>query len=264
MTPHWTEGELLTELSDGIAIAILNRPQRGNAWTDNIEQRYKDFLELSSVDPTIRATILTGTGRHFCVGADMANLQTAAVEQQSSSRVLTAIDVLQHPKPLIAAINGSCAGIGLIHALLCDVRFASTEAKFTTAFARRGLIAEHGISWILPRVIGRSHALDLLISARVITAYEAKELGLIDYLCQPEQVIPEALLYASDISQNASPTSVAVIKNQLHASASQTIQEALELANSEMNRSFERPDFLEGVRSFVEHRKPNFPPFQAK
>ena len=163
-------------------------------------------------------------------------------------------------KPVIAAINGACAGIGLTQALMCDVRFAAAGAKFTTSFARRGLIAEYGISWILPRVIGWGAALDLLLSGRVFLAEEAAELGMVKEVVAPEELLPRAIAYAEDIAANCAPSSLAVIKRQVYGDALREVAESSGLAEALMHESMRRPDFIEGITAFFEKRPPNFPP----
>jgi enoyl-CoA hydratase/carnithine racemase len=167
------------------------------------------------------------------------------------------------PKPVIAAINGACAGLGLAFALTCDVRFCAENAKLTTAFSRRGLIAEHGTSWILPRLIGPARALDLLISARVVRGSEAAELGLVNRAVADERVLEVALDYARDVAANVSPASMATIKRQVYEALSSPLPDALQHANALMLDSFSKPDFAEGVQSFVEKRPPAFPPLSA-
>jgi len=167
-------------------------------------------------------------------------------------------------KPVIAAINGACAGMGLTLALVCDVRFAADGAKFTTSFARRGLIAEYGISWILPRVVGWGAAMDLLLSGRVFLADEAAELGLVKEVVAPEELMPRAIAYAEDIAANCAPSSLAVIKQQVYADSMRDVFEASTVAEKLMHESMLRPDFIEGITSFFEKRPPNFPPLKGQ
>jgi enoyl-CoA hydratase/carnithine racemase len=163
-------------------------------------------------------------------------------------------------KPVIAAINGACAGMGLTLALACDVRFAADGAKFTTSFARRGLIAEYGISWILPRIVGNGVAMDLLLSGRVVLADEAARLGLVNDVVAPDELLPRAIGYAEDIAAYCAPSSLAVIKQQVYADTMASVFEASDRAEKLMHESMLRPDFIEGITSFFEKRPPNFPP----
>jgi enoyl-CoA hydratase/carnithine racemase len=257
--------EVVTRSVDGgVAVLTLNRPDRLNAWTAEMKRRYFDLLEECAADGEIRAIVLTGAGRGFCAGADMDELRSigdggiearAALEDPRPH-----IFPLSIPKPLIAAINGPCAGLGLVHALMCDLRFAAAGAKITTAFSRRGLVAEHGISWILPRVVGPSVALDLLFSSRIVLAEEAKELGLVNRVIDPARVLAEAVEYARELAINCAPSSMATMKRQIYADLDRGLPEALDRANELMVASFARPDFTEGVASFVERRAPRFAP----
>jgi len=163
-------------------------------------------------------------------------------------------------KPLIGAINGACAGLGLVQAMLLDVRFAAAGAKFTTAFARRGLIAEHSVSWTMTRVVGTAVALDLLMSARVFTAEEARELGVVNYVVPRDEVLDAATAYARDLAQNVSPASMATIKRQVYSHLGTDVQTALDESNAYMKESLVGPDFKEGVRSYLDKRTPDFAP----
>lgn len=250
------------QLEDGVALLTLNRPERLNAWTSEMEDTYFDLLESCEHDEQVRVVVVTGAGRGFCAGADMQQLQALgngtvpAAETRRERRPQTL--ALSIAKPVIAAINGPCAGIGLVQALMCDLRFAAAGAKMTTAFARRGLVAEHGISWILPRLVGPARALDLLLSGRVVLAEEAGELGLVNRVLAPEELLETTLAYARELAVNCSPSSMATMKRQLYADLERTLPDALAEANRLMLASFSKPDFVEGVTSFVERREPHF------
>jgi enoyl-CoA hydratase/carnithine racemase len=186
----------------------------------------------------------------------MEILQSPGEESASGDRPQTF--PLTIPKPVIAAINGPAAGLGLVMALMCDIRFAASGAKLTTAFARRGLIAEHGISWVLPRLVGSAHALDLLFSGRVVLAEEAAAMGLVNAVHPGEELLERTLEYARELATLSSPTSMAVMKRQVYEHLERGAAEALDESNRLMDESFERPDFAEGVASFVEGRPPRF------
>jgi len=162
-------------------------------------------------------------------------------------------------KPVIAAINGSCVGIGLTQALMCDVRFAAAGAKFAASFARRGLIAEYGVSWILPRLTGWGVALDLLLSGRTFLADEAAQLGLVKEVVPSEQLMTRAMAYAEDIAQNCSPASMAVIKRQAYGDAMREVADSSSRSEVLLQRSLQLPDVIEGITSFLEKRSPSFP-----
>ncbi|MHB8242464.1 MAG: enoyl-CoA hydratase [Solirubrobacteraceae bacterium] len=253
---------VLKEVQDGVAVLTLNRPERLNAWTVEMEQAYFGMLEECGSSPDVRVIVVTGTGRGFCAGADMHDLQ--AIGDGSLDTAEHAQDrraqsfPLSIPKPIIAAVNGACAGIGLVQALMCDMRFAAEGAKLTTAFARRGLVAEHGISWLLPRLIGPARALDLLLSGRVVLAEEALEMGLVNRVLRPDSMLEQTLDYARDLALSCSPASMATIKGQVYADLACDLPGALSEADRLMLASFSAPDFVEGVTSFVERRDPRF------
>jgi enoyl-CoA hydratase/carnithine racemase len=265
--------EIIYAVSERIATITLNRPDRLNAWTATMDRELRTAVKAAAADDGVRAIILTGAGRGFCAGADMGNLSTVSSggrlggqSHQTEPDFLDApVDFRGRcsyfaavPKPVIAAVNGPCAGIGMVAALFCDMRFASTEALFTTAFARRGLVAEYGIAWILPQLVGRSAALDLLLSARKVAGEEAARLGLVNQVVPHEELIETARGYARDLAENVSPRSMAVMKRQVWGAASQTLAEATALSEEEMGKSFLSEDFKEGVAHFVEKRKAAF------
>jgi enoyl-CoA hydratase/carnithine racemase len=272
--------EILYDVSDKIATITLNRPDKLNAWTGTMEQEVRAALIEASGDDGVGAIILTGAGRGFCSGADMNNLnsiQEGAASGGQTSDSVRAVDnaipgglslsndySLRYtyfptvPKPIIAAINGPAAGLGLIMALYCDVRFASDAAVFSTAFARRGLIAEHGISWMLPTLIGPANALDITLSGRKFNAAEAKEMGLVSKVYPMESFMDDVRAYAVEMAVLASPRSIRVMKRQLYQAMLNSLEHSVLLANSEMPASFESEDFKEGVAHFVERRAPNF------
>ena len=272
--------EILYTLADRIATITLNRPERLNAYTAALGSALRAAMRQAADDPAVRVIVLTGAGRGFCAGADMASLSQASsgvppVDGQAAAAPPTGqeppFDAASSPdyqtphsyfpavpKPVIAAINGACAGLGLVYALYCDQRFAAAGAKFTTAFARRGLIAEHGISHTLPRLVGLSAALDLLLSARKIDADEALRLGLVDRVVPADKLMASVYAYARDLADNVSPRAMAVIKRQLWAVGTQTLREAIDIGNREMAASFNTEDFKEGVAHFVEKRPAAF------
>jgi len=250
------------QVQDGVAILTLNRPDRLNAWTTEMEHDYFGMLEECGNSGEVRVIVVTGAGRGFCAGADMQDLKELGddgVDAERAAQERRPQTFPQSiPKPIIAAINGACAGIGLVQALMCDLRFAADGAKLTTAFARRGLVAEHGIAWILPRLVGPARALDLLLSGRVVLAQEAQELGLVNRVLAPERLLEETLEYARELAASCSPTSMATIKRQVYADLQRELPDALSDADRLMLDSFTAPDFVEGVTSFLERRDPRF------
>ncbi len=274
-----TYEEILYDVSNHVATITLNRPTKLNAWTPTMEKEVAQAFQAADADDAVRVIVITGAGRGFCAGADMSNLDNLAQANGGGDRVkqlvgkqfagpkrggaredfqktysyLPAID-----KPILGAINGAAAGLGMIIALYCDVRLASDQAKFSTAFARRGLIAEYGISWMLPRLVGLSNALDLLFSARLIDAAEALRIGLVNRVIPQDRFAAEVGAYAQELASASSPRSMRVIKRQVYDALFQSLGEAIDAANQEMLKSFASEDFKEGVAHFLQKRPPAF------
>jgi enoyl-CoA hydratase/carnithine racemase len=251
------------EVADGVCTLTLDNPARRNAWSVEMEHQYFEMLDRAALDRGVRAIVLTGAQRWFCPGLDTTRLVEAAgsvglrLEGRRSQHYGWTI-----PKPMIAAINGACAGIGLVQALVCDVRFMARGARLSTAYAKLGVPAEHGLSWILPRLIGIEWALDLLLSARAVDADEAFRIGLVTRVCEPDAVLAEAQGYARSLAQNCSPQSMAAIRRQVWGDLSRGYTEANEgwfAAMRRLNRP-DNPDFAEGVHAFAEKRPPRFAP----
>jgi enoyl-CoA hydratase/carnithine racemase len=269
-----TFSEITYDLSGHVLTITLNRPARLNAWTDKMERELRTAIETAEKDVKVRSIVITGAGRGFCAGADMGGLEAAsskpvaagagAVDRRET--VNSSIEenyrrrfsyMLRVKKPIIAAINGPIAGIGLCMSLFCDMRYMADSAKLTTAFSRRGLIAEHGASWMLPRLIGPMNAMDLLFSARPISAVEADKIGLVRVL-PSDGFLANVQLIASELTRLASPRSIGVIKKQVYDSLFQSMAEAWDFADEEMAKSLSSDDFKEGVAHFVEKREPHF------
>ena len=260
-----TDAELcLYEVADGVCTLTLHNPERRNAWSQEMEDRYFALLDRADTDLDVRTIVVTGSGASFCPGLDIRRLAAAA---DAGAMDLTGRRPQTHPlrirKPMIAAINGACAGIGLMQALNCDIRFAARGARFTTAYARRGLPAEYGSSWLLPRLIGVENALDLLLSARVFDADEAKALGLVSRVCDPDTVLAEAQAYARDLAANCSPRSMAAIRRQVYGDLSRRFDESMVHTLAAMHEFSGNPDAVEGARSFAEKRPARFDPLAA-
>ena len=254
---------VLAERRGPVLLLTLNRPDRMNAWTDALEDSYFAALDAAEDDPQVRAIVVTGAGRGFCAGADLADLQTAAtgaIDAERHERRRPRAFPLTVRKPLIAAINGPAVGLGLVEALYCDIRFATPEAKLSTTFARRGLVAEYGISWLLPRLVGPSTALDLLLSGRIILGEEALRLRLVDRLSSAEHLIDDAVAYARELATHSSPWSMATIKAQVQADLERGLAQSTAAAYELMAAGFLRPDVAEGVQSYLERRPPAFLP----
>jgi enoyl-CoA hydratase/carnithine racemase len=254
---------VLYRLEGQVAVLTLNRPERKNAWTIPLQRRYLGLLEQCDRDPAVRAIVITGAGSAFCPGADTAEL-TVYTQTGDFNPEMAEIEQPDHyplevGKPMIAAINGACAGIGLMQTLMCDVRIAVTGARMTTAFARRGLPALHGSAWLLPRLIGLSRATELLLSGRTFTTDEAAGLGLIHQVVPAGEALTVALAYAADLAANCSPASIKTMKEQLRAAAGQDVLTSIANGLELERRALASADFAEGVRSFVERRPARFP-----
>ncbi|MGH3542835.1 MAG: enoyl-CoA hydratase [Mycobacterium sp.] len=265
------EAVLYEVTASGVAVLTLNRPERLNTWGGDIATAFYAGLDRAEEDPGVRVIVLTGRGKAFCAGAHLGSTGTVADSlERTDQRALTELVGERQPyhlttlrKPVIAAVNGSCAGIGLTQALMCDVRFAAAGSKFAASFARRGLIAEYGVSWILPRLTGWGVALDLLLSGRTFLADEAVELGLVKEVVAPEHLMQRAMAYAEDVARNCSPASMAVIKRQAYGDAVREVSEASSRAEALLQESLQRRDVVEGITSFLEKRPPSFPGLSA-
>ena len=271
--------EVIYEVEDRVCTITLNRPDKLNALTQVMENELFQAMKQANEDTRVRVIILTGAGRGFCAGADLSLLQSIQAEDLDSTppKEILSKYVPNRPigithedfqrswtyflaveKPILCAINGPAVGLGFIIPLFCDIRFASEQAKFSTAFAQRGLIAEHGISWILPRLIGISNALDLLFTARLITSEEAAKLNLVSRVFPPDDLLNKAKDYAQQLATTVSPRSLRFMKKEAYQALHQSLTEAVDQANQDMLASFQSNDFKEGVQHFLENRAPNF------
>ena len=253
-----------SEIADGVAVLTWNRPERNNAWSVPMEREYYRLLRACGDDPEVRVIVVTGAGRSFCPGMDANTLADLATT--GSSTFPHRRDPITLPrsirKPVIAAIKGACAGIGLVAAMNCDLRFASASAKLTTSFSQRGIMAEHGLAWSLPRVVGVTKALDLLFSARVVKGEEALAMGLVDRIFAREVLMTETLAYARNLAACSSPLAMGVIKQQVYAAQESTHEQARTMAMRwwyDVLR--DHGDFKEGIGSFLDRREPQFAPW---
>ena len=270
-----TYQDIIYRVEDPVAIITMNRPDALNAFTVRMLAEIRHACASAEQDERVVGIILTGAGRGFCPGMDMNalnNLSSGGGESEDLSALkaqpgdaslgenfavaYTYLQALR--KPFVAAINGACAGLGMAIALLADLRFVERQARFSTAFSQRGLIAEHSISWTLPRLIGSGNALDLLWSARKFDGEEAYRLGLAERLVDSGEALTAAREYIAELASNCSPTSLQVMKAQVHRHMNMQLGEALIESNDWMAASLKRDDFREGVRSFIEKRAPEF------
>ena len=264
------------KVEDPIATITLDRPKALNAWTNQMGSEVKHAFARAEADPAVVVIVLTGAGRGFCAGADLKGLSnisqggameggdTASLDAGPGDQAMGAAlrgtysNRMAMPKQVIAAINGPCAGMAVPIAAYCDIRFAGESASFTTAFSKRGLSDEWGISWILTRLIGPAHTLDLLFSSRKIDAVEAERMGLVNRVLPDAELMPFVRDYAREMAANCSPRSIAVMKREVYQHMMESLEHAQRDSVRLMFESFKAPDFKEGVESFLEKRAPQF------
>ncbi|MDA8912485.1 enoyl-CoA hydratase-related protein [Pseudomonadales bacterium] len=268
--------EILYTVHDRVATITLNRPDQLNALTDRTQAEIRHALDQSEKNGAVIGTVLTGAGRGFCAGVDMNALGAMSDAGKRTERDIDALkaspgnpdhddNYLGSPtyflglrKPLIAAVNGACAGLGFSFATFCDLRFMETQAKIVSSFGPRGLIAEHGTSWMLPRLVGPANALDIFWSSRKIEGEEAFRMGWANRLCGSGQAKLEAEAYLRAIADTSAPTSIMMMKRQVYKHLNRELGPAMQESTRWMDDSLARDDFKEGVASFVERRPPTF------
>lgn len=260
-----TSNTIVVERSAGVATITLNRPDRLNSITASMGVAFDAAVLEADADPEVRVIVLTGSGRGFCAGADLADLAEESAEGElHPDEGMHPELLLQVRKPVIAAVNGPAAGLGFALMLMADIRIVAADAKLTTSFARLGLVAEYGCSWLLPRLVGVADALDLLFTARKITGADAADMGLAQQAVPADEVLATALAYAEDLARQCSPQSLATIKEQVYSDLARSFPEALERASSLMTSSFVLPDVAEGIAAQAERRTPQFAPLAAQ
>ena len=262
---------------DGAAAVItLNRPEALNAFTGTMLTEIRHALAAAEADDAVVGIVLTGAGRGFCAGMDMNNLSQQSQGDASGGEDVKRLDadpgdpamgenfrvaftyIMSLRKPVLVGVNGACAGLGMSIALLGDMRFGTENTRFVTAFSQRGLIAEHGQSWVLPRLVGSSRALDLLWSSRRVEAEEALRIGLLDRVVAQDALLAECKAYIEQLAANSSPTSLKVMKQQVYRHLNMNLHDAMVESNAWMAESLKRDDFKEGVQSFLDKRAPDF------
>lgn len=276
---------VLYECSDGVALLTLNKPERLNAWSNQLAEAWFDAYDRAAADPQCRVIVVTGAGRAFCAGADMDDLsgknkvqvvpgEAEKAKQRHLEAMKTGVLVdskgrwFYHaqtiPKPIIAAVNGAVAGGGFSQMMFCDIRFAAEGAAFSSAFGRRGLIAEFGISKALPLAIGTGNAMDVMLSGRKFRADEALQLGIVQRIMPPAELLPATMAYARDVATNMPPPSMAVIKQMLLRHPMMPMEAVIKETNRLMLLSLTLPEFREGVKSFMQKRTPSHVPYDDK
>ena len=254
-----TEQAVLVRDDGPVRTLTFNRPAQLNAWTFEMGDRYFDLLDEAGADPEVRVIVVTGAGRGFCSGMDADSLAVSAggvKRVPGKGRQMT--HAVTIAKPVIAAVNGPCAGLGLVQALACNVRFMAASAVVTTSFTRRGLNAEYGASWLLPRIIGQTRAAELLLSGRRVDATEAERIGLVNWVVPDADLPSRVAEYACDVAANCSPVAMADTKRQLFGDWTRTLDESLSYAKLIGHQAGHRQDFAEGVASLRERRPPRF------
>ncbi len=267
--------QILFDASDAIATITLNRPDKLNAWTMRMAAEVQHAFAQAEADEAVRVIIVTGAGKGYCAGADMDMLQgiqggasvgggvdDVPVPQPDASIPPAFRGAYSYPlgltKPVIAAVNGVAAGLGLSYMLYYDMRIASDRARFGTVFARRGLVAEHGSAWLLPRLVGMANACDLLFSGRLVSATEALQMGLVNRVVPHDSLLSVVREVATEMATLCSPRSLRLMKRQLYGALFTDLATAMHEADTEMVASFATEDFREGVASFVQRRPPRF------
>jgi enoyl-CoA hydratase/carnithine racemase len=257
------QAEVLYEVDDPVAIIRLNRPEKLNAFTYHTLAELRSAVDRANRDPAVVGIVITGEGRAFCAGLDTRTLEESARGGPRAAADPDAIPglfsyLLDIDKPVIGAINGPAAGGGFVLACLCDVRFASPSAVFITSFSQRGLVSEHGTSWIVPRLVGVGWALDLLWTSRKLTAQKAAEIGLVQHLTGEHDLLQQATDYVRLLAATVSPMAMRDIKKLVYAHSGIHYEPALREADRVTVEALNRDDAVEGVRSFVERRQPRF------
>ncbi|HUI04542.1 MAG TPA: enoyl-CoA hydratase-related protein [Acidimicrobiales bacterium] len=261
-------------VADAVATITLQRPERLNAWTGRMNTEYRALLARAAADGGVRVIVVTGAGRGFCAGADTraleGHVERGAYDPGTGPGLATpgygvrpefdAEFAYQFgiPKPILAAVNGPAAGVGFALACYCDLRFAAAGAKLTAAHGRLGLPAEFGLSWLLPRLVGLTRAADILLSSRVLLAEEAAQIGLVNAVAAPEELMGTVLAYARRLATEVSPASLAATKDQLYADLHRDAAGAARHAEQRLRAMMAGADFAEGVAALREHRPPRF------
>lgn len=269
MTDKWGDDgdvtSILSKVRDGVGIVTLNRPARLNAWTPAMGTLYFDALDAMATDDAVRAILVHGAGRGFCSGADMGGLQglteTGGFGQAREARKYWW--PMRIGKPVVAAIHGACYGVGLQQALVCDIRFAAPDAKLCAPYAKRGLIGEIGIAWMLERVVGVGQAMDMMLSGRTLSGEEALSIGLVNRLHPAEELFDRAFDYCRAIAAECSPWSMRMIKQQTYQGLMKSFTPAFEDSEALLQEALGSADFKEGITAFKEKRPLTFAPLPA-
>lgn len=259
-----------------VALITLNRPKQMNAWSGQMGIEVKHALASAENNAEVVGIVVTGEGKAFCAGADMADLMALSGQGEGSKNEGPNFDsnpgddsmpevyrktfsyLASIKKPIIAAVNGAVAGMALPFILFCDMRFFSKSGFVMSAFPQRGLVAEYGTSWILPRIVGIDKAFDILYSSRKIYGDEAQQLGLATRVYDDDALVQESINYMQFLADKCAPESIRQIKGQVYRDLFREPAEALDEATRMMLESFSSDDMKEGVSAFMEKRAPKF------
>ena len=256
---------LLYAVKDSVATITLNRPERLNALGDTLRDDLHDAVLSATTDPQVRAIVLTGAGKGFCSGGGVKAMHEAR-ETRAERPVLDKVAPLRDrvllamrdaPQPIIAAVNGAAAGAGMNLALACDIRLASTTARFGETFVKRGLHPDWGGSYFLPRIVGMAKAAEMIFTGQIIDANEALRLGIVSSLHAPEQLLSATYELAARIAAGP-PIAIRLARRALYHNADADLKSSLEFETFAQNICYETEDAKEGVRAFVDKREPKF------
>ncbi len=267
-----TYKDILYEVAEEVATLTLNRPDKLNAWTMQMGLEVEHALSMASDDPGVRVIVITGAGKGFCAGADLGLLSDISLPAGGPADAAKENEPMRWPipfnlqlptlrKPVLAAINGHAVGMGFALALCCDLRYASTTAKLSTVFSKLGLVAEYGLAWTLPRLVGTAKAFELLYFSKMMDAEESKAIGLVDAVFEASSFLKEVQQRAKELATIAAPRSLTIIRRQVYEGASQTSAEAAAIADAEMRASLQTADFKEGLGALLEKRSARFPSY---
>lgn len=254
------------EVRDGVAWLTLHRPEKLNAMTWASWAEVENAVSWANADDAVRVVVVSGAGRAFCAGTDLTAVDQGEDEVPRPFSPREALERSRYRatellwgcrKPVIAAVNGACVGAGLSLALACDIRIASEQARFSAIFVKRGIVADMGSTWFLPRIVGMEHALRMLFTGRMVEAQEALRLGLVSEVVPPEELLTRVEGLAREIAQGPS-VAIELMKRLAHESLTADLAAHIEREEYLQEITRRTEDFQEGVRSFLEKREPRF------
>ncbi len=260
---------LLTDVSAKVATIWLNRPERRNSFSADMTRELYEAFARFEADDGVRAIVVTGAGKYFSAGADLGGggatfARPAGADGTGQLQPAERAEPVQMRTPVIAAMNGSAVGMGITLPVSWDIRFAAADAKYGFVFTRRGLVPEAGASWTLPRLVGVSRAMELLLSGRIFSGTEGAEMGLFSRALPADEVLPAAQEFARDLAANTSAVSVAATKALVYDGLGQDREESHAVERQVFRWMGNSPDAAEGVTAFLEKRMPQWPLSKVK